>query len=131
MGEKIDIEWEDVEKKVEEDQFMTEKTETFKNEEKADNTQKTGENNQKQQQKTETLGLARMIYEYWNTEAVGKGYEEISQKQQDYLDKNTAALEDKYLKDINLAPEIRAGLSHVVVYVPKWLRHQKTKKEKK
>jgi len=127
----IDIEWEDVEKKVEEDEFKKEKKAEYDKQQKEQKTEEKEEQEkpEAQVQKYEPIGLSSLGSEVWNEVAVEKGYEAVSDKQSEFLQKHTARLEEKYLKDrMNMLPEIEAGLAHVVVYLPKWLKHRKEAK---
>ena len=124
----IDIEWKDVEKKLEEDEFKTEKKAEFDKQQKEQQEEQTEQTEQAEQteQDYESIGLVDLVSESWNELAVEKGYEPVTEKQQASLRKHTARLEEKYLKDkMNMMPEIEAGLAHLVVYVPKWLKHRK------
>ena len=126
MPDEINIEWKDVEKKVEEDQFRD-----AKSQQQVQQQQQTNQNQQQQQtheQKDDhlNLGIADMISGIWNEVAVERGYEPVNEKQQEFLNKHTMRFEDKYLKDrINILPEIDAALAHFTVYVPKYIKHRK------
>lgn len=124
----MNFEWHDVEKKLEEEEFKKEKGEQQK--ENQDNQQKE-ETGQQDSEPPKSIGLAAIIYETWNSIAGPKGYDEVNPAQKTFLDKHTAKLEAKWLKDIELLPELEAGLSHVVVYLPKWVKYQKTHKTAK
>ena len=126
MPDEINIEWKDVEKKVEEDQFRDAKAQQQNQQ------QSQEQQNQQQQQAHEqkddhlNLGLAGMVSGIWNDLAAERGYEPVDEKQQEFLNKHTARLEDKYLRDrMNILPEIEAALAHFTVYVPKYMKHRK------
>lgn len=125
MTNDINIEWKDVEKKVEEDEFKQEKKAQYDEQQQQQSEQNSKQNNeQNDKDEYESLGLASMISEVWNEVAVNKGYEPVTDKQNTFLQKHTEKLEQKYLKDkMNMLPEVEAGLSHLVVYLPKWLKH--------
>ena len=123
----IDIEWKDVEKKVEEEEFKKEKAAEYQQQTEQQKTeQQKTETATEDKEKFEALGLSDVISETWNEIAVDKGYEAVNEKQAAFLRKHSERLEEKYLKDrMNLMPEIEAGLTHFVVYMPKWLKHLK------
>ena len=129
--DKINIEWLDVEKKLEEEEFKKEKGEQYKKQiidsapKKDTASAKSSENTE-----NESLGLAALIGETWNEIVVSKGYESVTDKQLTFLNNHTQKLEQKYLNDKqNIMPEIDALLSHVVVYLPKIIKHKTIKKE--
>jgi hypothetical protein len=131
MSKDIDIEWKDVEKKVEEDEFQKEKKAQYDEQQQQQQTEQNSEQNSEQDDadEYESLGLASMISEVWNEVAVDKGYEPVTEKQDAFLQRHTEKLEQKYLKDkMNMLPEVEAGLSHLVVYLPKWLKHKRETK---
>lgn len=123
----VNFEWSETDKKPEEDEFKSEKTQQQQDAESS--TQNAATTNDKT---AASIGLAALLYETWNTVAVKKGYDEVNPIQKQFLDKHTEKLEEKWLADIELLPELEAGLSHLIVYLPKWAEYQaknKTKKE--
>jgi Skp family chaperone for outer membrane proteins len=126
----IDIEWKDVEKKVEEDEFKKEKAAEYQQQQSDQKTeQQKTETATEDKDKFESIGLADIVSETWNSIAVDKGYEAVTPQQAAFLRKHSERLEEKYLKDrMNLMPEIEAGLTHFVVYMPKWLKYLKETK---
>lgn len=130
----IDIEWKDVAEKVEEAEFKDEKKAEY---EQQQNKLKEQQADAEQEQQSgssdddfESIGLSGVISEVWNEVAVDKGYEPVSDKQSAFLQRHTERLEEKYLKDrMDMLPEIDAALAHVVVYLPKWLKHQRENKK--
>ena len=131
----IDVEWEDVQKKVEEDEFKDAKKKQYDKEAKTASTDKKtdGGNVPKQpdNKEFEAMGLAGMIAEIWNEVGGEKGYEEVTDRQIEFLNKRSARFEKKYLEDrTNILPEIELALSHAVVYVPKWLKHRRQNRGK-
>lgn len=125
----VDIEWKDVEKKLEEDEFKKEKSEQLQQE--ADTAaEQQSDKKQDKESDYETIGLSNMVSEMWNGVAVEKGYDPVTEKQSEFLQRHTARFEEKYLKDrLNMLPEIEALASHLVVYLPKWLKHKKETKQ--
>ena len=132
----VNMEWEDVEKKLEEQDFIDEKSKVFSNQQAekakeaaASEPSATG-NQSTPDQPNEIVGIARMGADTWNEIAVSKGYEPVTDAQKDFLQKHTNRLEEKYLRDrINILPEVESALVHVVVYLPKYLRKHAQKKE--
>ena len=127
----MDIEWKDVEKKIEEDEFAKEKQATLREQQAAAAGKAETKTAPETDNQYETIGLSSMISEVWNETAVEKGYDPVTEQQDEFLRRHTARLEEKYLKDrMNLLPELEAALSHAVVYLPKWLKHiREAKKE--
>ena len=127
------FEWHDVEQKLEEDEFKEEKQaeQTEQAEANREQAQQAPGSSDRQQSSFEKIGLASIVYESWNNYAVDKGYSAINETQKAFLDKHTVALEQKYLSDMELLPEIEALLAHVVVYVPKYTAHMKDKTKTK
>lgn len=131
----VNFEWSGTDKKPEEDEFKSEKTQQQHDAESS--TQNAATTNDKPaagstDNRPHSIGLAALVYETWNTVAVKKGYDEVNSIQKQFLDKHTEKLEEKWLADIELLPELEAGLSHLIVYLPKWAEYQaknKTKKE--
>lgn len=129
--DKINIEWNDIEKKLEEEEFKKEKGEQYKKQI-IDSAPKKDTASAKAPENTEneSLGLAALIGETWNEIVVSKDYESVTDKQLTFLNNHTQKLEQKYLNDKqNIMPEIDALLSHVVVYLPKIIKHKTIKKE--
>lgn len=123
----IDIEWKDVEKKVEEEEFKKEKKAEYEQQQEQKQQEQQEEQEEKEEpQQTGSIGLASLISGTWNAIAVNKGYEAVTPQQEEYLSLHTQKIEDKYLKDkINILPEIDFLLSHAIVYIPKYLKHKK------
>ena len=72
----IDIEWKDVEKKVEEDEFKKEKAAEYQQQQSDQKTeQQKTETTTEDKDKFESVGLADIVSETWNSIAVDKGYE--------------------------------------------------------
>ena len=69
--------------------------------------------------------LAGLIADTFNEIGAERGYDPVSEAQRAFLVKHSAAVEEKYLKDIMIYPEVEAGLAHLVVYLPKWTKHMK------
>ena len=128
----VNFEWSGTDKKPEEDEFKSEKTQQQQDAESS--TQKTATNDKPAAGATDnrphSIGLAALVYETWNTVAVKKGYDEVNSIQKQFLDKHTEKLEEKWLADIELLPELEAGLSHLIVYLPKWAEYQAKNKNK-
>ena len=127
----IDIEWKDVAAKLEETEFKDEKQKQLAaqqaaQQQEAAKTETEQQNNTDAPDEYEAIGLASLISGVWNEVAVDKGYEPVTEKQDAFLQRHTARLEEKWLKDkTDMLPEIDAALSHAVVYLPKWLHHRK------
>ena len=92
-----------------------------------------GQQQQAEQPKFEKGFISDMISEAWNDIAVGKGYDSVTDTQKQFLSMHSARVEEKYLKKIELYPEIEAGLAHFIIYFPKWVKKNKpgSKKNKK
>ena len=131
----MQFEWKDVEKKLEEDELKKEKTEELGTSVPAappgaQIPQAPGGASQATPGGGwESIGLAAVGYETWNEVAVARGAEPISDEQKRFLDARTRKLEEKWLRNIKLLPEIEAALGHVVVYLPKYVKYQKQKKD--
>lgn len=125
----MEFEWKDIEKKLEEDEFKKEKASEAGKAQGAGQQGAAASGAAGQSHEWKSIGLAAIGYETWNELAVGKGYDAVSDAQKAFLDRHTAKLEEKWLKNVELLPEIEAGLSHVVVYLPKWVKGQKGKAE--
>ena len=126
----MDFEWKDVEKKLEEEDFKKEKSEELSNAQKSLGTDAQQQPPSPPAQSSgswEPMGLAAIGYETWNQVAVDRGAEPISDEQKRFLDARTRKLEEKWLKNIQLLPEIEALMGHIVVYVPKYAKYLKTK----
>ena len=128
----MQFEWKDVEKKLEEDELKKEKTEELGTSVPVTppSASEPGSPPLPGGSGWEPIGLAAIGYETWNEVAVARGAEPVSDAQKRFLDARTKKLEEKWLKDMKLLPEIEAALGHVVVYLPKYVRYLKQKKDK-
>ena len=82
----------------------------------------------------EEIGISELIAEGWNEIAVGKGYEPVLDKQQEFLKRHSTRFEQKYLRNLkNVLPEVEFAVAHAIVYVPKYTKHHRdnAKKSKK
>lgn len=132
----LDIKWSDIKPKLEEEEFKKAKKTKLDEQNAAEEEQAEGEEEAAEEEtegeRYEPMGLAELGAELWNESAVPKGYDAISEQQKAFLDKHTGRLEEKWLKDrLKILPEIEAGLSHIIVYLPKWLKYRREHKEDK
>jgi hypothetical protein len=124
----VDIDWTDVEKKVEEDELKNEKKEQYDKQQKQQDEQQDEQQNEQQDEQQDDyqpIGIAALFSGAWNEIVVPKGYEPVSDAQEKFLEKHTARFEEKYLKNVNLIPELETALAHSIVYLPKWLAHSR------
>lgn len=133
MPDTISVEWEDIAPKLEEAEFMKEKAAKLGNKTMQTGAPNNSGNGTSGSQTTpsnyESIGLSDMVSEIWNEVAVEKGYEPVNEKQKEFLNRHTARVEEKYLKDrMNMLPEIESALAHFTVYVPKWLKYRRQHK---
>ena len=136
----IDISWEDTAQKPEEAEFQKSKQGKLDEEEEEEVEEAEEEQEQQEELKErregtdeeyESMGIAEMIGSVWNEVATSKGYEAITDKQLEFLNKHTARLEEKHLGDkMKMMPEVEAGLAHLVVYLPKWLKKKQDDADK-
>lgn len=131
----INIEWEDVAEKIEEEEFKKEKKAEYDAQQSEKQDEQDDEQSDEQDEQSDEykpIGLSSLVSGIWNEVAVEKGYDAVSKEQDAFLLEHTKGFEQKYLKDrMNILPELDAALSHIVVYLPKWLKHKKENKSKK
>jgi len=137
MSEEINIKFEKEEKPPEEELLKEQKKqilEKMEQEEMEEAPEEIEEKVEEVKEKGITTGaLTEIGVILWNSIAVKKGYEPISNEEKEFLKEHTRRLEEKYASRLAVVqyPEVEALISWISVLLPKWVKKQKEQMEGK